>query len=129
MMRLLPDTHLLLWSAGGDSRLSTEAVRLLDDFENEVYFSTVSIWEVAIKHARERPEFVSDPRLFRNDLLGHGYRELAVSSEHAIGVATLPAVHRDPFDRLLVAQAMAEGLTLLTTDTTLLRYPGDIRRV
>ena len=128
-MRLLPDTHLLLWSASGDSRLSAEAVQLLSDYENEVYFSTVSIWEVAIKYARGRPEFVSDPRMFRDGLLSHGYRELAVSSEHAIGVASLPTIHRDPFDRLLVAQALAEGLTLVTADVALARYPGNICRV
>jgi PIN domain nuclease of toxin-antitoxin system len=128
-MRLLPDTHLLLCSSGDPSRLRPEALHLLDDPSNEVFFSAVSIWETAIKHARGRPDFVSDPRVLRNGLLTHGYRELTVTSEHALGVSTLPPFHKDPFDRLLIAQAWIEGLTLLTQDDTILRYPGDIRRV
>ena len=128
-MRLLPDTHLLLWSSGDPSRLRPEAIQLLNDPSNEVFFSVVSIWETAIKHARGRPDFVVDPRTLRNGLLRHDYRELNVTGAHALGIATLPPFHKDPFDRLLIAQASIEGLTLLTQDDTLLRYPGDIRRV
>jgi PIN domain nuclease of toxin-antitoxin system len=92
-------------------------------------FSPVSIWEVAIKHDLRRPDFGLDPSLLRRMLLDNGYEELPVTSRHAVAVVGLPAIHKDPFDRLLIAQAAAEGVTLLTSDQTLARYPGPIRKV
>lgn len=126
-MKLLPDTHLLLWSAGAPSKLRREARALLADPENELYFSIVSIWEISIKHALGKMDFVH-PRLLLNGLMRAGYRQLSITSEHAIAVGTLPLLHRDPFDRLLVSQANVEGLTLLTADRTLARYSG-VQRV
>lgn len=106
-----------------------EAARLIDDTENEPMFSVVSLWEVAIKSALGRPDFSVDPRLLRRGLLDNGYAELAMIGEHAVAVASLPPLHRDPFDRLLVAQSLVEGVQLLTSDRALARYPGPIRQV
>ena len=133
-MRLLLDTHLLLWASVADDvvarrSLSTEANALIVDEWNEVYFSAVSVWEVAIRHGAGRPEFRVDPHVFRRTLLDQGYGELAITSEHGARVADLPSHDKDPFDRLLVAQAIVEGITLLTMDATLARYPGPVRKV
>ena len=95
-MRLLLDTHLLLWAVGRSERLSASARALIDDPENEVFFSAASIWEVAIKFGLGRPAFRTDPRTLRHKLLGHRYSELAVTGEHAVAVAALPNLHEDP---------------------------------
>ena len=92
-------------------------------------FSAVSLWEVAIKTGIGRPDFQVDPRVLHRALLDGGYEELPIAGRHAAAVVSLPPIHRDPFDRLLVAQAMVEGMTLLTTDETVAAYPGPIRRV
>ena len=130
-MKLLLDTHLLLWAAapdgGSDHALPPAAATLIDDEQNVLHFSAASIWEVAVKSARGRADFVVDPYLLRRGLLDNGYVEIAITSEHAAAVASLPPIHKDPFDRLLVAQAAVEGLTLLTVDADLARYPGPIR--
>ena len=128
-MRLLPDTHLLIGVADGAPTLSAAVLALLDDAENDVVFSVASLWEVAIKFALRRPEFDVDPRVLRRGLLDNGYVELDVTAQHAMATLGLPPIHKDPFDRLLVAQATVEGFTLLTADATILRYPGPIRRV
>lgn len=128
-MRLLLDTHLLLWTVGPDERLSSQARRLIGDPENELLFSVASVWEVAIKYGRARDDFQVDPRLLRRALLDNGYRELAVTGEHAVAVANLPPLHRDPFDRLLVAQSVVEGITLLTSDPQVAQYPAPVRKV
>jgi PIN domain nuclease of toxin-antitoxin system len=128
-VRLLLDTHLLLWAAGPLHRLSTEARGLIDDPENELWFSAASLWEVAIKYGRGRDDFQVDPRLLRRGLLNNGYHELSVTGEHAVAVANLPPLHRDPFDRILVAQSIVEGITLLTTDPRVAQYPAPVRRV
>ena len=105
------------------------AARLVDDLDNELHFSPASIWEVAIKYALGRRDFALEPRLLRRGLLDNGYEELAITSDHAIAVTNLPLLHKDPFDRLLIAQASAEGILLLTSDQTVARYPGPIRKV
>jgi PIN domain nuclease of toxin-antitoxin system len=128
-MRLLLDTHLLLWSAVEPERLSSKAQIAIGDEDNELLFSPASLWEVAIKQRLRRPDFQVDVRLLRRNLLMNGYDELSVTGEHAVAVADLPPIHRDPFDRLLVAQSMVEGITLLTADRTVARYPGPIQRV
>jgi PIN domain nuclease of toxin-antitoxin system len=91
--------------------------------------SAASLWEVAIKRGLGRRDFSPDPPLLRRELLGHGYEELAVSGDHAVGVVGLPPIHKDPFDRVLIAQAIAEGIVLLTVDDLVAQYPGPIRRV
>jgi PIN domain nuclease of toxin-antitoxin system len=128
-VRFLLDTHLLLWAAGPIERLSSEARALIDDLDNEVVFSTGSIWEVAIKYSRGRADFQVDPQILRRGLLDNLYRELPVTGEHAVAVASLPPLHKDPFDRILVAQSVVEGITLLTTDPLVAQYPAPVRRV
>ncbi len=128
-MKLLLDTHLLLWGVIADKRLSPAARDLLENSENVLLFSAVSIWEVAIKHGLGRKDFVVEPSLLRRALLDHEYAELPVTSDHAMAVDILPHIHKDPFDRLLVAQALIEGITLLTSDTVVAKYPGSIRLV
>jgi PIN domain nuclease of toxin-antitoxin system len=128
-VRLLLDTHLLLWAAGPSPRLPTQARRMIDDRDNELLFSVVSLWEVAIKSARGRDDFQVDARLLRRTLLNNGYEELAVTGEHAVAVADLPPLHRDPFDRMLVAQSIVEGITLLTSDPRVAQYSAPVRRV
>ena len=128
-MRLLLDTHLLLWAAGLPDRLPSEARNLIEDPGNQLHFSATSLWEVAIKTGSGRGDFVVDARLLRRELLERDYRELAVTGAHAVAVDLLPSIHRDPFDRMLVAQAQVEAITLLTVDRTLGRYPGPVRVV
>lgn len=128
-MKLLLDTHLLLWAAGAPERLSDTARTLLTEPTNELFFSAASLWEVAIKRGLGRSDFQVDPRVLRRNLLDNGYQELPVASEHAVSIANLPPLHKDPFDRLLVAQAMVEGITLLTSDAQLAQYPGPVRQV
>jgi PIN domain nuclease of toxin-antitoxin system len=128
-MKLLLDTHLLLWAAGQPNRLSAAALKLIKAPANELLFSAASIWEVAIKRGLGRSDFQADPRLLRRGLLDNGYTELPVLSDHVVAIESLPPIHKDPFDRLLVAQAIVEGITLLTGDTAVAQYPGPVRIV
>ena len=128
-MRLLLDTQLLLWAAGQPERLSKAARKLLDDPRNELVFSAASLWEVAIKSSLGREDFRVEPRLLRRGLLDNGYVELPITSQHAVNIDGLPPLHKDPFDRLLLSQALSEGITLLTTDSSLAQYPGPVRKV
>ena len=128
-MKLLLDTHLLLWAAGEPERLSTQARKLINNPGNELLFSAASLWEVAIKRGLGRPDFKVDARLLRRGLLDNGYNELPIVSDHVVATESLPPIHRDPFDRVLVAQATVEGITLLTTDSVVSQYPGPIRTV
>ena len=128
-MKLLLDTHVLIWAAGFPDRLSPEARGLIADADNELFFSAASLWEVAIKSMLGREDFTVDARLLRRGLLDNGYSELPVASEHAVAIDGLPPIHNDPFDRLLVAQAMVEGITLLTADDIVGQYSGPIRKV
>jgi PIN domain nuclease of toxin-antitoxin system len=128
-VKLLLDTHLLLWAAGAPRRLSAEAQALIGAAENDLLFSTASIWEIAIKRSLDRQDFQVDPRVLRRGLVENGYGELPVLGEHAVMVDTLPAIHEDPFDRMLVAQALVEGVTLLTSDQKVADYRGPVRMV
>lgn len=128
-MKLLLDTHLLLWASFDPDRLSERTVTLLEADDNELFFSAASLWEIAIKSGLERADFKVDPRLLRRGLLDNGYSELPVTGEHAVAVFGLPSIHKDPFDRILVAQATVEGITLLTGDAILAQYPGPVRTV
>lgn len=128
-MKLLVDTHLRLWAAGQPDRLPMEARALIDSPENELFFSAASIWEVVIKGNLGRDDFRADARLLRRGLLDNGYGELPVGSEHAVAIGNLPPIHKDPFDRILVAQAQVEDITLLTVDPLVARYPGPVRAV
>lgn len=128
-MKLLLDTHLLLWAASGSERLPAAALALIEDPQNELLFSAASLWEIAIKRGLERADFQVDARVLRRGLLDNGYLELAITSAHAVSIESLPAIHKDPFDRILVAQATLEGITLLTSDALVAQYPGPVRRV
>ena len=128
-MRLLLDTQLLLWTVDQYERLSGQARRLIGDRESEPVFSTASLWEVAIKYALRRADFQYDPRVLRRALLDNEYRELPITGEHAVAVTNLPPLHRDPFDRILIAQCIVEGITLLTADPLVAQYPAPVRRV
>jgi PIN domain nuclease of toxin-antitoxin system len=128
-VKLLLDTHLLLWAAGDPQRLPKAARVLIEDRENELLFSAASLWEITIKRGLERQDFQVDARLLRRALLDNGYSEVPITSEHAVNIDHLPPTHKDPFDRILVAQATVEGITLLTNDRRLAGYPGPIRKV
>lgn len=128
-MKLLLDTHLLLWAAGMPERLPEAARDLIESPAHELVFSAASLWEVSIKAGLGRDDFLVDARVLRRGLLDNGYTELPITSAHAVAVSSLPMLHRDPFDRLLVAQALAEGITLLTADAQVAQYPGPVRRV
>ncbi len=128
-MNLLVDTHLLLWSAGQPEKLSEEARILLLDQNNSLIFSAASLWEIAIKSSLGRSDFQVNPKILQRGLLDNGWCELMISSAHAIATGHLPSIHKDPFDRILLAQADVEGFILLTTDAKIAEYPGAIRKV
>lgn len=128
-MKLLLDTQILLLAAGQPEQLSAAACKLLNDPRNELLFSAASLWEIAIKNTLGREDFRVEPRLLRRGLLDNGYGELPITSQHAVNIDSLPPLHKDPFDRLLLAQAISEGIVLLTGDTQLARYRGPVRKV
>ncbi len=126
-MIILLDTQILLWASSVSDRLPTEASDLISNPANDLIFSAASLWEVTIKNNLQREDFSVDPHLLRRSLLDHGYRELSITGAHAVAVDLLPMIHKDPFDRILIAQAQIERMTLLTTDARLGEYPGPIR--
>jgi PIN domain nuclease of toxin-antitoxin system len=128
-LNLLLDTHLLLWAASEPQRLSAKARALLLDPSNQLVFSSASLWEITIKNGLERSDFNVDPRRLWRMLLVNGYRELSITSEHTVAVNDLPLLHKDPFDRILVAQARIEGLTLLTADKMVAKYGEGVKKV
>ncbi len=128
-MKILLDTHLILWAAGFPDELPIEARRIIEDESNELFFSAASIWEIAIKASLQKVNFQIDVRVLRRNLLDNGYIELPIESSHAVFIQSLPPIHKDPFDRILVAQATEEGITLLTSDVLVAQYPGPIRHV
>jgi PIN domain nuclease of toxin-antitoxin system len=128
-MKFLFDSHLLIWAASGSNRMPKHAVTLLNNKSNEIFFSSASLWEISIKAARGSRGFQVDPRLLLRNLLDNDFTELPLTSRHGIAVLGLPGIHKDPFDRLLIAQAITEGITLLTSDATVMKYPGPIQKV
>src|SRR5882757_6225524 len=123
------DTHLLIWAAEGIERLSPDARATMGDPENDLVFSVASLWEIVIKRGLKRSDFRVDARVLRRGLIDNGYHELPILSEHAVAIDGLPPIHKDPFDRLLIAQATVEGITLLTDDATVAKYPGPVQLV
>jgi len=121
-MRVLLDTHILLWAAQSSPRLSYRARSLLDDPDVQPVFSVVSLWEIAIKNDLKRADFYVNTHVLRRGLLENGYSELAVQSDHVLSLVGLPPQHKDPFDRMLIAQAMHEGIHLLTVDEQIVQY-------
>ena len=128
-MRLLLDTHILLWTIAESRRLSSAARALIGKPDNELTFSSASLWEVAVKAGRGRDDFRIDVSSLRRSLFDNEYGELPITGAHAVALGRLPPLHRDPFDRMLVAQAIVEGLTLVTSDPAVAKYPAPIRLV
>jgi PIN domain nuclease of toxin-antitoxin system len=128
-MKLLLDTHLLLWTAGDPERLSSKAKRLISNPENNLFFSAANLWEMTIKNGLGRKDFKLNIRALHQGLLENNYHELPILSQHTIAIDSLPAIHKDPFDRILIAQAIIEEMTLLTADTLIAEYPGPVKLV
>lgn len=128
-MNLLLDTNILLWAALDQNKITGAARSLIVDPANSLWFSVASLWEVAIKRSLDRPSFQVDAGVLRTGLLSSGYAELAVEGRHVLGLSVLPRHHGDPFDRILIAQAAAEGMRLLTADRALEAYGGPVMLV
>lgn len=125
-MKLLLDTHILLWAAAQPEKLSESAQALLADTQNALLFSPASLWEIAIKSGLGRAGFQVNARVLLRGLLDNGYEELPITSKHTIEVEALPPIHKDPFDRILIAQATAEGIRLITADALVAQYPAPV---
>ena len=123
-MNLLLDTHILLWAAAGE--LPEEAEKYINDVNNALFFSSASIWEIVIKNGLGRKDFIVDPPSLYRGLINAGYEELEITGQHTLLVSSLPTLHKDPFDRLLLAQAAYEGITLVTADDVVAQYPGSV---
>jgi PIN domain nuclease of toxin-antitoxin system len=125
-MKILLDTQMIVWTAYQPELVPLKAQKIIADESNTMIYSPVSLWEVAIKNAQNRPSFQVDPKILRYRLMEKKYQELAITGFHAIAVSDLPPIHKDPFDRFLLAQANAEGITLLTSDAVLAQYPAPV---
>lgn len=128
-MKILLDKHVLLWVAGDPQQLSAQARKLLEDPQNQLYFSAASLWEISIKNKLGRTDFKVDLPVLRRNLLDYGFEEIAINSAHTLAVEALPNIHKDPFDRMLVAQTIVEGITLMTADSAVAEYPVAFIRV
>jgi len=128
-MIYLVDTHILVWLSMKSGRLNQVTKDLLTDRNNEIYFSAISIFEIAVKQQLSKVGFDIDASAVRRAILDEGFLELVVNGLHAAFVVTLPPIHKDPFDRLLVAQANVEGMTLITADDLVAQYPGPILKI
>ena len=128
-MRLLLDTHIALWAVIDDPRLSAKARALILDPANEIVVSAASIWEIAIKHALRREDMQVSGQEALEIFVAAGFNLLAIAPTHAAQVDALPSIHQDPFDRILVAQAMVEQLRLMSHDSTVAHYGPVVERV
>jgi PIN domain nuclease of toxin-antitoxin system len=126
-VKFLLDTQLLLWAASASRKLPRKVRPLLGDTDNTLYFSAVSLWEITIKLSLGRADFTVSAGLLRRGLLDNDWLEFPVTGLHALALEKLPPLHKDPFDRLLLAQADAEGFTLITADKMLGQYPGNVK--
>ena len=120
-MKYLLDTHILLWAAADKL---PESARKFFSKENELYFSPASIWEIVIKRTLNRNDFQIDPEEFYKGLLAAKYKELPITARHALATESLPEIHKDPFDRILLSQALSERMDLVTADKHLSKYPN-----
>jgi PIN domain nuclease of toxin-antitoxin system len=123
-VKILLDTHILLWAAANE--LPAAAEQYIADMSNTLLFSPASLWEILIKNGLSRADFDVVPALLYGGLIDAGYEELPITSRHTLFVASLPPIHKDPFDRILLAQAASEGVPLLTADSALTRYPYSV---
>jgi PIN domain nuclease of toxin-antitoxin system len=129
MSRFLVDTQLLLWNVYGSRKLPARVARLFRDGRHRFFYSAASLWEITIKASRGREDFVADTAAIRDTLEANGFEELPVTGQHAVALAALPPIHADPFDRMLVAQAIVEPMALITSDARLGAYPATIEVV
>ena len=123
-MRILVDTHIILWAAA--NQVSEKVKSILENPNNTLYFSSASIWEIEIKNSRGKEDFNVDAKRLCLNLRFAGYEELGIISEHAFLISDLPKIHKDPFDRIMIAQALYEDMFFLTDDKILIKYPGSI---
>ena len=123
-MKILLDTNLLIWAAADE--LPSEAIPYIEDEKNTLLFSSASIWEVVIKHGLGRTDFIIDPASLYSGLLSAGYQELSITARHTLLVSNLSKLHKDPFDRILLAQSAFEGIPLLTSDEQLSQYHSSV---
>jgi PIN domain nuclease of toxin-antitoxin system len=128
-VKYLLDTHLLIWALCEPERLSSKVRDIVLDDRNDLYFSAASLWELTIKQAQARLDFLVAPHILYQTLISKGYIELPVSSLHTLAVGALSPIHKDPFDRILIAQAQVEGITLLTCDERMAQYGGMVLKV
>jgi PIN domain nuclease of toxin-antitoxin system len=128
-VKLLLDTHVLLWAVAMPTRFTKKIRQLLNDPNTTLIFSAASLWEISIKCGLNRADFQVDARVLRRVLIERGYIELPITSEHAINIESLPPLHKDPFDRLLISQAIVEGIKLLTADEIVATYPAPIQKI
>jgi len=124
-MNILLDTHIALWAITDSPRLSERAKKDINHPKNTIWVSVVSLWEIAIKHSLGKGDMPIDAKQALNYFRQSGYQVLSIEAEHALLVAELPNHHQDPFDRLLVAQALSEPMRLMTHDANIIKY-GDI---
>jgi len=123
-MKILLDTNILLLAAG--NTLHSTAEKYILDESNELYYSSANIWEIAIKRGLNRPDFNIDPHPLYISLQKSDYRQLPITAEHTLLTSTLPMIHKDPFDRILLSQSISEDISLLTTDKILTKYPASV---
>ena len=122
-MRILIDTQIFLWLFGFVNRISSDVITLLKNGNNEIYFSVAGAWEIAIKYGSGKLQLPDAPEIFVPDRMRRAnFRWLQIAPEHALTVDKLPLIHKDPFDRLLVFQAIAENLTILSSDKIFASY-------
>lgn len=125
-MNYLLDTHILIWAMQGNKKLTQKGYEIILNSQNLLYFSSTSIWEVAIKRRTRPQEFDIEPLLFYQNLLRSDYKALDITSVYALATFDLPSIHKHPFDRIIIAQAKVENFVLLTADEKILAYEGNI---
>ncbi len=125
-MKILLDTNILLWVAGSPEKIPENILNQIQDTQNTLFFSAASIWEIAIKHTLGKPDFSFDPLTIYQALVENNYIELAITGNHTIATKHLPQIHKDPFDRMLIAQAIAENMLLVTADRTIAKYSAPV---
>jgi PIN domain nuclease of toxin-antitoxin system len=128
-VRFLLDSHLLVWLAAQTTKLPMAARQIIEDDRNTLFLSSASIWELTIKYTLGRDEIPVHPKVLHRSLQYNDFQELEIRSDHAFALERLPPIHKDPFDRILIAQAISEDMMLMTSDETIAQYEGPIRLV
>ncbi len=125
-MKILLDTNILIWVTASPEKVPENILHQIQDTKNTIFFSAASIWEIAIKHTFGKPDFFFNPLIIHQALVENNYTELPITSNHAIAIQHLQKIHKDPFDRMLIAQAIAENMLLMTADQTIVKYPAPV---